>query len=58
MCAVGVPCFGFSSICNMPILLHDHDEFTTGIELYVDIGVYMELIRDLGNAPHAPGGMH
>ena len=44
MCAVGVPCFGFSSIRNMPILLHDHDErlrvdeFTTGIELYVDIG--------------------
>ena len=54
--AVGVPCFGFSPIRNTPILLHNHDErlrvdeFTTGIE------VYMELLRDLGNAPHAPGG--
>ena len=51
--AIGVPCFGFSPIRNTPILLHDHNERLRVSEFTNGIGVYMELIHDMGNAAHA-----
>ena len=54
--AMNVPCFGFSPMRNTPILLHDHDERLAVSEFLAGIGVYEELIRDMGNAPDAPAG--
>ena len=34
---VGIPAIGFSPMNNTPILLHDHDEFLRGIDIFTDI---------------------
>ena len=51
MTAVGS--FAAAPIRNTPILLHDHNERLRVSEFTNGIGVYMELIQDMGNAAHA-----
>ena len=45
--------FAAAPIRNTPILLHDHNERLRVSEFTNGIGVYMELIQDMGNAAHA-----
>ena len=41
---LGIPCFGFSPMRNLPILLHDHDEYITVPAFIEGIAVYEKII--------------
>ena len=47
---LGVPAFGFSPLRNLPILLHDHDEYITVGALHEGIAVWEKMIPCLAGA--------
>jgi len=47
---LGVPCFGFSPMRRLPILLHDHDEFISLAAFEEGISIYERLIPSLADA--------
>ena len=51
---LGVPCFGFSPMRRLPILLHDHDEFVTVDAFCEGVDIYEKMIPVLANADDAP----
>ncbi|RYG53877.1 M20/M25/M40 family metallo-hydrolase [archaeon] len=48
--ALGTPCFGFSPMRRLPILLHDHDEYITRESFLEGIDIYTKLIPALADA--------
>lgn len=52
---LGIPCFGFSPLRRLPILLHDHDEYITRGAFLEGVRVYEAVIRELCEAPEGCG---
>jgi len=54
---LGIPCFGFSPMRRLPILLHDHDEYVS-VEAFLEgIDIYEKLIPVLADTLGAPEGV-
>lgn len=49
----GIPCFGFSPMRRLPILLHDHDEYITVEAFEEGICIYEKMIAVLADTPGA-----
>jgi hypothetical protein len=55
---LGIPCFGFSPMRNLPILLHDHDEYISTAAFLEGIGIYGKLIVALCESGGEAAGDH
>lgn len=47
----GIPCFGFSPMRRLPILLHDHDEYISVAAFEEGIAIYEKMIPVLADTP-------
>lgn len=46
---VGIPALGFSPMNNIPVLLHDHDEYLQADTFLTGIQIYKKIIRSLAS---------